>query len=84
VDLAWNGHRADQGCGRLSTWALPGTYHISAAALAGEPADEQFVLEAPERPVITLAPRPTPEPKGSRRDPAGTAGAPEPSPTASR
>jgi hypothetical protein len=84
VDLAWNGRRADQGCGAQSAWALPGTYHVSAAALAGEPADEQFVLEAPARPVITLAPRPTPEPGRSRRDRAGTGGAPEPSPSASR
>jgi hypothetical protein len=84
VDLAWNGRRSDQGCGARSSWALPGTYHVAAAALAGEPSDEQFVLEAPARPVITLAPSPTPERGKSRRDGADTGGAPEPSPAPSR
>jgi hypothetical protein len=87
VDVAWNGRRSDQGCGVESAWALPGTYHVTAAALAGEPADEQFVLEAPARPVITLAPSPT-EKAGKAGRPgssasAGPSGAPEPSPTSS-
>ena len=67
VDVAWNGRRADHGCGSRSAWALPGTYHVTAAALAGEPADEQFELEAPKPRVITLAPRPTQQPSPSGR-----------------
>jgi hypothetical protein len=65
VDIEWNGRRADHGCGNRSDWALPGTYHVTAAALAGEPADEQFELEAPRPRVITVAPSPTQEPSPS-------------------
>jgi hypothetical protein len=84
VELAWNGRRSDQGCGAESAWALPGTYHVTAAALAGEPADEQFVLEAPARPVITLAPSPTEKARTSGGSAsAAPSGAPEPSPTSS-
>ncbi len=83
VELAWNGRRADRGCGVRSDWALPGTYHVTAAALAGEPADEQFELEAPRPRVITLPPSPTQEPKKGERGKQGAGGAPEPSPTSS-
>lgn len=85
VDLAWNGRRTDQGCGVESSWALPGTYHVTAAALAGEPADEQFVLAAPERPVVTLAPSPTERAKNEKPGAASASADPsaasEPSPT---
>ena len=47
VGVTWNGRRSDDECSRLTDWALPGYYHVAAAALAGEPADVQFELEAP-------------------------------------
>jgi len=81
VEVAWNGRRADHGCGRLSAWALPGTYHVTAAALAGEPTDAQFALEAPKPRVITVAPTPTQDPSASS-DGAGS-GSPAPSATSS-
>jgi hypothetical protein len=78
VDVAWNGRRADHGCGKLSDWALPGTYHVTAAALAGEPTEAQFSLEAPKPRVITVAPTPTQDPSPSR----GRAASASPSPSA--
>lgn len=58
VGVRWSGRRSDRDCTRLTEWALPGWYHVDAAALAGEPSDVQFRLEAPERPVITQSPKP--------------------------
>jgi hypothetical protein len=37
---------------------MPGFYHVEASALAGEPDDRQFELEAPSAPVITRTPEP--------------------------
>ncbi|MBB6627423.1 hypothetical protein H5V45_08825 [Nocardioides sp. KIGAM211] len=67
VGLTWNGKRSDADCSRLTDWALPGYYHVTAAALAGEPADEQFELLAPSPEVITVTPKPTQKPKPSGR-----------------
>ncbi len=47
--VVWNGKRSDDECSRLTDWALPGWYHVAAAALAGEPSDAQFELEQPRR-----------------------------------
>ncbi|ANH38122.1 hypothetical protein I601_1690 [Nocardioides dokdonensis FR1436] len=58
VDVVWSSRRSDEGCSRLTEWALPGFYHVAAAALAGEPRDVQFELEAPVAPTITAAPEP--------------------------
>lgn len=58
VDVVWSSRRSDEGCSRLTEWALPGFYHVAAAALAGEPRDLQFELEAPVAPTITVAPEP--------------------------
>ncbi|MCW2767022.1 MAG: hypothetical protein JWO11_2981 [Nocardioides sp.] len=53
VGITWNSRRSDQQCTRLTEWALPGFYHVAAAALAGEPSDLQFKLTTPDAPVIT-------------------------------
>lgn len=66
VGLTWNGKRSDDECSRLTQWALPGYYHVAVAALAGEPADEQFELEAPTGAVITKSPSPTQRPHGNK------------------
>lgn len=58
VTVTWNGRRSDDGCPRQTDWALPGFYHVSVAALAGEPTDAQFELRAPSAPVITRSPEP--------------------------
>ena len=48
VDVTWSSRRSDDGCTYRTDWAMPGWYHIEAAALAGEPSDLQFRLTAPE------------------------------------
>ena len=63
VGVTWSGRRSDDECSRLTHWAMPGYYHLAAAALAGEPADVQFELEAPTPAVITRSPEPKQEKK---------------------
>jgi hypothetical protein len=52
VGVRWSGRRSDDGCTRFTDWALPGWYHVNAAALAGEPSDLQFQLERPTPEVV--------------------------------
>ena len=59
IGVAWNGQRSDSGCTRSTPWALPGFYFVTAAALGGEPTEEQFELELPPRPTITPSPKPS-------------------------
>lgn len=59
VDVTWNAKRSDDTCSRQTEWAMPGYYHLVAAALAGEPADVQFRLYAPTSPQITRSPSPS-------------------------
>lgn len=47
IRLPWNGRRSAPDCPRDTAFALPGYYHLVAAALAGEPTDRQFELVAP-------------------------------------
>jgi hypothetical protein len=63
IGVRWNARRSDEACSRLTHWALPGFYHVTAAALAGEPADVQFELEAPTPAVITRSPSPKQDPQ---------------------
>lgn len=58
VVMTWNGRRSDEDCSRTAKWAVPGWYHVVAAALGGEPTDQQFVLTAPPRPVVTKTAKP--------------------------
>lgn len=60
VEVTWSARRSDEECSRLTDWALPGWYHIEAAALAGEPSDLQFRLVKPEPEVITETVKPKP------------------------
>lgn len=64
VGVRWSGRRSDDECSRLTQWALPGWYHVAAAALAGEPSVLHFELQRPTREVITV----TPEPEEGNRD----------------
>ncbi len=63
VDVSWRGRRSDSTCSQIPTWALPGWYHIEAAAFGAEPTDVQFELEWPVRKTITPTPTPEPEKK---------------------
>jgi hypothetical protein len=58
VEVTWNARRSDEECSQQTQWAMPGFYHVEASALAGEPDDRQFELEAPSAPVITRTPEP--------------------------
>lgn len=65
VTVTWSGRRSDDECSRLTAWALPGFYHLEAAALAGEPADVQFEVTAPRPEVVERTVQP--EPRSSAR-----------------
>lgn len=58
VDVPWKARRSDAGCPIPTPWALPGTYHVHAAALGGEPAEASFQLERPTAQVIPPAANP--------------------------
>jgi len=47
ITLEWNARRSDEDCSARAGWAMPGFYHVTAAALGGEPDDVQFELAAP-------------------------------------
>lgn len=71
VGVTWNSRRSDEDCSRLTEWAAPGWYHVSAAALGGEPSDVQFELLAPPPVVITRTVEPEPEKGGRKNTPSG-------------
>jgi hypothetical protein len=58
VKLTWNAQRSEPGCPARSEWALPGTYHLHVAALAGSPQDVAFLLTAPAPPEVTRTAHP--------------------------
>lgn len=58
LSVAWNAKRSDEDCSKVTDWALPGWYHVSAAALAGEPSEVQFELLAPQPAVVTQTAEP--------------------------
>jgi hypothetical protein len=65
IHVTWNGQRSDRECSRTTPWALPGYYHVQAAALGAEPAEAQFELADAVRATIT------PKPKPANRKPDG-------------
>jgi hypothetical protein len=71
VEVTWNSRRSDDTCSRLTEWAMPGYYHVVAAALAGEPADVQFQLDAPTSQQITRSPSPSAHGHKSSDRPSG-------------
>ncbi len=58
VVVSWSGRRSDDSCSRATPWALPGYYHVTAAAIGSEPGDAQFQLTSPPRPVVTKTAHP--------------------------
>jgi hypothetical protein len=61
VPITWSGRRSDENCPGQLAWALPGFYHVYAAAYGSTPADVQFeVTQSPTR-VVTKTPSPHPK-----------------------
>jgi hypothetical protein len=58
VPVIWSGRRSDDTCSNGTTWALPGFYHVYAAALGSTPTDVQFEVTIPNRPVVTRTAKP--------------------------
>jgi hypothetical protein len=95
VPVTWSGRRSDSDCSNATSWAMPGFYHVYAAALGSTPADVQFEVTFPKRGVVTKTAKPkkptaTPSPSGAVSPGAtatpgtkATAKAPTPSATAS-
>lgn len=89
VPVTWSGRRSDAECSSSPSWALPGFYHVLAAAYGSTPSDQQFeITRAPTR-RVTQTPTPTPSAKPSAKARPGAAGkqaspAPTPSATPSR
>jgi hypothetical protein len=58
VRLTWDARRSEPGCPVQTEWALPGTYHLRVAALAGQPQDVTFLLTAPSPAQVTRTAHP--------------------------
>lgn len=59
--------RSDETCSEYADWALPGWYHVQAAALGGNEADVQFELVAPSPAVVTKTVEPEPAEKKDKQ-----------------
>jgi hypothetical protein len=61
VPVIWSGRRSDEDCSPRLPWALPGFYHVFAAALGSTPSDLQFevTMAAPLVVTQTASPRPS-------------------------
>lgn len=64
--VTWHGLRSDDECTNTTEYALPGWYHVEAAAFGSEPSSTQFELEKPDRPTITASPSPAETPDRDR------------------
>ena len=63
VGVIWKqAKRSDEDCSPRTAWALPGWYHVTAAALGGEPSDLQFELATPTAATITVTATPKQQP----------------------
>jgi hypothetical protein len=67
VPVVWNSRRSDEECSDRTAWALPGYYHVRAAALGGEATDVQFELVAPTPATVTETAQPGGSGKGKGR-----------------
>jgi hypothetical protein len=66
VAVVWKqAKRSDEGCTARTDWAYPGWYHVTAAALGGEPSDVQFELTAPVAATVTKTAKPKNSPSHS-------------------
>jgi hypothetical protein len=79
LTVEWNARRSDEDCSRQTAWALPGGYHVTVAALAGEPADAYFDLVRPAPIYVTETPDPKPSDDGADNKPHNKPGSGQPS-----
>lgn len=64
VGLVWKqAKRSGSTCMVGTAWAMPGWYHVTAAALGGEPSDVQFELKTPAAATVTVTATPKNQPK---------------------
>ncbi len=77
VPVIWSGRRSDDKCTGQLAWALPGFYHVYAAALGSTPTDVQFEVTQAAPLYVTQTPKPRPSATAS-------SGARQPSATTSR
>lgn len=66
VPLVWNLRRSDADCSAQTDWARLGWYHVSTAALGGEPTSVQFELARQPQEVVTEEPADGKKAKGER------------------
>jgi hypothetical protein len=82
VAVTWKeAKRSDKDCSSRTEWAMPGWYHVTAAALGGEPSDLQFELTAPTAATITVTASPKQQPQNTKKP--GKRASRKPSATAS-
>lgn len=72
VPVTWSGRRSDETCSNRTAWALPGFYHVHAAALGSAPSDVQFEVVVPSRPVVTRTATPKPSASATTTPPPTT------------
>jgi hypothetical protein len=60
IGVTWSAKRSDETCSRFTDWVGSGWYHVTAAALGGEPSDLQFELAKPTPATITRTITPSP------------------------
>ncbi len=85
VPVIWSGRRSDDKCTGQLAWALPGFYHVYAAALGSAPTDVQFEVTQPPTLYVTQTPKPRPSATasaGARQPSAATSRRPVASPKA--
>jgi hypothetical protein len=77
IPVTWSGRRSNpDSCDHSQAWARPGYYHALAAVIGSEPADVQFKLSVPPRPVVTRTAKPkTKKSAPSKTDPTRSSGA---------
>ena len=66
VVVTWSAKRSDETCSNRTEFALPGFYHVEAAALGGDGTDIQFELVPPQPGVVTRTAEP--EQGGTKKD----------------
>jgi hypothetical protein len=72
VRLIWTqAKRSGEHCTAGTSWAMPGWYHVAAAALAGEPSDVQFELTTPAAATVTKTAKPKNQASGKPGDKSG-------------
>ena len=59
VPVVWSGRRSDADCTNQPAWAMPGFYHVQAAALGSAATDVQFEITRAPTVTTTASPRPS-------------------------